>query len=229
MRAFILSGLLLLVSSIAACGGSSTEDGAGGANTGGSNTGGANTGGANTGGANTGGASTGGTAGGGGIAGAGGQLSCGPDAKICSDNSECVLTTQDCCLCGVPELSDFQAVNQKYTAECSCGGPICDCAVAPNPNLGATCQAGSCEGFDVRKSDPMSGCTKDEDCTLRMGVSCCEGCGSNDWDLVAVNNSGALQKAVCPSGPVGCPACAPIYPDNKKAACIQQHCAVVDK
>jgi hypothetical protein len=230
MQVLTLLGIAALSTLLAGCGGSSTQDGTGGSGTGGSGTGGSGTGGSGTGGSGTGGtAGVGGGAGVGGTAGSGGQQSCGPEAKTCSENTECVLATKDCCLCGMPELTDFQAVNQKYSAQCSCGGPECDCASAPNPNLGATCRAGNCEGFDVRKSEALSGCTTDDDCTLRMGVSCCEGCGSNEWDLIAVNKSGALTKAVCPSGPVGCPACAPVYPDDKKAACIQKRCAVVNK
>lgn len=170
-------------------------------------------------------------AGGGGVAGSGGQNSCGPEAKQCAEPPDCILATQDCCLCGVPELKDFQAVNSKYQAQCSCGGPVCDCATAVNPNLGATCSAGSCQAFDVRQVDALSACNIDDDCTLRMGLGCCESCGSNDYELIAVAKKGgdALHKAVCSSGPVGCPACMPQYPANKTAKCVAKHCQVADK
>ena len=225
MRGLLVLGALTWTTLLAGCGGSSTLDGTGGSGTGAASGSGGSAG--STGGS----AGSGGTAGSGGAAGSGGQNSCGPETKKCSEPTECLLVTQDCCLCGMPELKDYQAVNSKYEAQCSCGGPICDCMSGNNANLAATCRNSACEGFDVRKVEAFSGCTKDDDCTLRMGLDCCEGCGSSAADLVAVAKTGgpALMKAVCPGGPIGCPACAPQYPDNKKAACVSKHCQVVDK
>jgi len=218
--------LAITTSFLAGCGGSSTSDGT--PATGGSASGGGGSGGGVSGGSGGGGGVAGGSGGGAGSGGSAG--SCGQEAKQCAQPMDCTLVTQDCCLCGMPELSDFQAVNQKYAAQCSCGGPICDCATAVNPNLAATCNAGSCEGFDVRQVEAFSGCKVDLDCTLRLGLGCCEGCGSNEWDLVAVKtDQSALMKALCGPQPMPCPACSPQYPANKKAACVAGRCQVQDK
>ncbi|MFO0570532.1 MAG: hypothetical protein U0263_33140 [Polyangiaceae bacterium] len=228
MRTLSLVASLSLITLLAGCGGSSTEDGTGGASGGGGAGGSSGSGGS---GGGTSGSGGGAGVGGGGAGGTGGAATCGPEAKKCSEPTDCALVTQDCCLCGMPELTDFQAVNQAYTAQCSCQGPVCDCATMPNPNLGATCKAGSCEGFDVRKVDALSMCSIDDDCTLRMGLTCCESCGSSESELIAVakKSGDALHQAVCPSSPVGCPACMPQYPANKIAKCVANHCQVADK
>jgi hypothetical protein len=252
-----LGGVAVCGALLVACGGSSTSDGTGGSGTGGSAgaTGGAGGAGGATGGAGgvtggaggvtggaggvTGGAGgvTGGaggaggvTGGAGGVGGAGGQASCGPEAKKCAEPADCVLNTPSCCVCGMPELSDFEAINKAFTQQCACQGPACGCATMLNPNLAATCTASKCEAFDVRKVAAYSGCQSDTDCTLRMGLDCCESCQSNEWGLVAVKTDGAaLMKALCGSGPVACPACSPVYPANKKAACIANQCQVANK
>jgi hypothetical protein len=99
-----------------------------------------------------------------------------------------------------------------------------------NPNLAATCEAGACAGFDVRQEADLSGCTTEADCTLRYGLGCCEACQGSEFNLVAVNvNQSAFSAKMCGSDPVGCPDCAPQYPANKKAACVANHCQVVDQ
>lgn len=98
-----------------------------------------------------------------------------------------------------------------------------------NPNLAATCEAGTCKGFDVRQEE-YSACNTEQDCTLRIGLGCCEACQGGEFNLVAVNvNQTALTAAMCGNEPVGCPDCAPQYPANKKASCISGQCQVVDK
>jgi hypothetical protein len=225
----------------AGCGGStgsgSAPDAAvgGGAGTGGATGGSGGTATGGSGGTATGGSGGTATGGSGGTA-TGGSAGvdaglCGPDAKTCAQPGDCVLTESSCCVCGQAELTDYVAVNQAHTSECACQGPVCGCATMLNPNLAATCNAGSCAGFDVRQVDALSACTGDADCTLRIGLDCCEGCQSNGYDLVAVSidSGGALSQALCDSGGVGCPDCAPQYPANKKAACVANHCAVVDQ
>lgn len=223
-RTFWAVGSFLCLILAVGCGGSSTSDnGAGGTSSGGAGASGGS--GGSTGGS---GGSTGGS--GGATGGTAGANTCGPEAKTCSQPSDCVLNTPSCCLCGLPELSDFEAINSSFTQACSCQGPACGCATMENPNLAATCSAGSCAGFDVRLEDEYSGCTTEADCTLRIGLGCCEACQGGDFNLVAVNvNQGPLSAALCGDSPVGCPDCAPQYPANKKAACLDNHCQVVDK
>lgn len=151
-----------------------------------------------------------------------------PDAKACTQPSDCVFAEESCCICGQPELSDLIAVNTEHAPVCGCNGPVCDCAISPNPNLALSCDAGQCAGWDVRKEDALSACTQDSDCRLRAGLSCCEACDASPWDLVSIRTdaAGALAARVC-SGDQGCPACAPQYPPDAFAQCIAGHCAVV--
>jgi hypothetical protein len=129
----------------------------------------------------------------------------------------------------MPELKDFEAINASFVEECSCQGPACGCATMENPNLATTCEAGSCKGFDVRQEE-YSACSGDQDCTLRMGLGCCEACQGGEFNLVAVNvNQTALTEALCGNELIGCPDCAPQYPPNKKAACVANQCQVVDQ
>jgi hypothetical protein len=217
-------GSLVFAFALAGCGGSSTTD----TNTGGASSGGTSSGGTSSGGTSSGGTSSGGT-GGSNTGGSGGALACGPQAKACNQPSDCVLNAPSCCLCGLPELSDFEAINSAFVEECSCQGPACGCATQTNPNLAATCESGSCAGFDVRKEE-YSACSSDTDCTLRNGLGCCEACQPNEYLLVAVNvNQTALSAAICGDELVGCPDCAVQYPPNKKASCVSNHCQVVDK
>lgn len=222
-------GSLILAFAVAGCGGSSTsDDGTGGTSSGGTSSGGTSSGGTSSGGTSSGGTSSGGS-GGAGTGGSAGASSCGPAAKACNQPSDCILNAPSCCLCGLPELSDFEAINSSFVQQCSCQGPACGCATQENPNLTATCESGTCAGFDVRLEE-YSACTTDTDCTLRNGLGCCEQCQGSEYSVVAVNvNQAALSGAVCGDQPVGCPDCVVQYPANKKASCISNHCQVVDK
>jgi hypothetical protein len=97
----------------------------------------------------------------------------------------------------------------------------------PNPNLALSCDGGQCAGWDVRAEDALSACTKDSDCRLRFGLSCCEGCDGTKWDLVAMRTDaeGALEGRVC-SGDQGCPTCSPQYPPDALPRCISGHCSI---
>jgi hypothetical protein len=151
-----------------------------------------------------------------------------PQGKACTQPSDCAFAETNCCICGRPELSDLAAVNVSYATLCGCDGPVCDCASSPNPNLALSCDAGQCAGWDVRKEDALSACTKDSDCRLRAGLSCCETCDGAAWNLVAVRKDaeGALAARVC-SGDQGCPACVPQYPSDVFVQCIYGQCQVV--
>lgn len=140
-----------------------------------------------------------------------------------------MLTATSCCLCGTPELTDFVAVNQAHLGECSCTGPVCECATMLNPNLGASCNAGVCSAFDVRAVDVLSVCKDDFDCTLRIGLDCCQSCNSSGYDVVSIRTDAesALRGMVCDSGPQACDACVPTFPPNAKAVCTAGRCGVV--
>lgn len=220
---------------LGACGGQSSSDGTGGAaGTGAGGPGGA--GGATGGSSGTGavsgaGGATGGSSGTGavgGAGGAGGADAChDPTLKTCNGPGQCVLATPNCCLCGVPQLTDYVAMNQASAGQCDCGGPICDCAMMMNPNLAASCEGGACVAWDVRQEDAWSSCKDDLDCRLRDGLGCCETCAPVAEHLVAVrvDSEAALKGKMCASGS-GCPKCMIQYPDNAKAVCSAGRCQV---
>ena len=136
-----------------------------------------------------------------------------------------------CCgVCGMPELSDMFGINRAYVETYrkeKCPPPIaCPlCIAAPNPNLGARCEADRCAPFDVRRVPEYSACMSDADCMLRPGVGCCAcGVGTSDWIAVSHSGARALSSAVCdPVAP--CPPCGPPPPPPElRAVCANNVC-----
>ncbi len=109
-----------------------------------------------------------------------------------------------------------------------CTDPVAcpDCPSALNPDLFAYCDAGLCQGADV-KGDPLGGCGSNADCKLRLGLECCE-CGNENGILTAIPIAyeQKLQELVCDSD-FGCPECAPVYPADTEAWCEAGHCVVM--
>ncbi len=152
----------------------------------------------------------------------------------CEDNGDCVLASNTCCgTCGRPELSDFDAINPAHHEahrESVCPGeppPCPGCATMPNPDLGATCDSGLCQGFDVRTMD-LSACTSDAECRLRVTGCCACGGDTSPYSLIAIraDAEGDYQALVCDETP--CAGCEPVYPtDAVEAYCADDgHCAV---
>jgi hypothetical protein len=135
-----------------------------------------------------------------------------------------------CCgFCGIESVDEFEAVNQAYAAYNDPECQLVDCEYCEPPpateQFGARCAAGTCEVYDVRESD-LSTCTSDDDCRLRSGLSCCEGCGDGNWVAVS-NNATLLYEELCGTEPLPCPACEPIHPEDFEAICgAQGHCIV---
>jgi len=69
------------------------------------------------------------------------------------------------------------------------------------------CVKGQCVVEDLRTS-AVTACKTSDECKIRHGTGCCEGCGGGDE--ISVRNDGSFEKLVCSSGPVACPACAPL-------------------
>jgi len=150
----------------------------------------------------------------------------------CTDTSECMLAVRSCCVtCGVGTLADGVAVNRGFApdvyqslcpgvAPCPLGGAFCD---PLSTSIVAVCRDGQCQSVDIH-NDFLTACAAAADCGLRWGVSCCEGCGSDDpAGLVAVNGS-TFTRGVCGDAPTACPACAPSYPVGWVALCETGHC-----
>lgn len=225
MTKTIAFGLAL---ALAACGGESSTDATGGS-AGTSGSGGSSSGG--VGGSSGGTGAVAGSAGTGAVAGSGGtgvDACHDPALKACTGPGQCALATSDCCLCGMPEITDYVAMTQAAAGQCTCQGPICDCVSVDNPNLAASCESGQCAAWDVRKRDDYSGCTLDSDCQLRNGLDCCEACQAPAENLVAVRSDAyaALKAAMCSASDV-CSKCMVQYPPNAAATCNAGHCQVV--
>jgi hypothetical protein len=182
---------------------------------------------------------------GGGNGGAGGAGGATVNFSACNGPGQCTLSAKTCCgPCEPAELSQFAAVNKEqvnaFQLSLSCGDIACAACLVPTdptqinvPQFTAICEASTrCNAIDVRQG-PFSSCTLDEECKLRWGLSCCEGCTGALGGLVAVSASAELHAAVCPSGTVACPACVPTYPAGVSAKCVGAtgsaagHCRVV--
>lgn len=186
------------------------------------------------------GSATGGAIGRGGTSGGG---TGGVDVTACTANTQCEIVPTNCCSCGIlGPAESFTAINLAYRAQFNSRCANLDCAGcppmrAPGPNepyfyLVATCQRsadaapdtpGRCVVVDLLKTE-ITSCKSASDCALRSGTACCSGCSGMPVALNG-NQGGALSDLVCPSEPVGCPACAPIF-DGYQAVCSDGRCSV---
>lgn len=148
----------------------------------------------------------------------------------CTASEQCVLARNTCCgTCGLPTLADFDAINgSQRTAHaedvCPEPTPCPPCISMPNPNLGASCRAGACEGYDL-STLPLTECAVDSDCRLRT-PDCCE-CGGDVFNPIAIRSGseGDYLNLVCAID-AACDACMPTYPADQGAACLAGRCAV---
>jgi hypothetical protein len=151
-----------------------------------------------------------------------------PSYDACKVATDCVLASGGCCgVCDGPEVSahDFLAYNRAYAAQF----PQCDvlCGACPEPVPGQgmlqyfipNCIAGECVVQDIRDA---TACATADDCRLRHGIGCCEGCGGDG--LIAVRNDGSFEKLVCGELIPPCDPCAAPTPDGAFAFCDVGHC-----
>ena len=131
----------------------------------------------------------------------------------------------------MPTLADVDAIHvdlarEHYEAVCPEPMPCPDCPSAPNPNLGATCDSGTCAAFDLSMM-PVTECAGAADCRVRVR-DCCE-CGADTSfsNLIAIRTDASAEYAelVCPSD-FGCDDCLPVYPDDVRAICDAGRCAL---
>jgi hypothetical protein len=218
----------------AACGGRfETAEGAGGATGTPGSGGSAHSGGSSPDGGWTGSggaANTGGWGAAGGSSMGGSAGTAGVDPTACTASAECTLVPVSCCggQCEPTMLASFVAVNQNeahvYTDKCA----LVDCMPAPcayvppekrnRPYFASLCQAGHCQAVDIRTTS-ITECVTDLDCRLRVGVSCCEGCGATVDNVIALSAKANLWQTFCGQGDIGCPACMPIMPAYLYAGC----------
>ncbi len=156
---------------------------------------------------------------------------CAPSWLACEEPSDCSLAPAGCCLpCDEVTLDDVDAVNRTGQADhraavCPEGAACPPCAPPETPHLIATCATRQCAAIDLRQH-PVTACTRDDECRIRV-PDCCE-CGADTRveRLIAVRAGSAIDALVCDSLSA-CRGCAPVYPDAVEAYCAADgHCAV---
>ncbi|HMJ10721.1 MAG TPA: BPTI/Kunitz domain-containing protein [Polyangiaceae bacterium] len=157
-----------------------------------------------------------------------------PDLDRCRQPYECTVAARGCCGdCGDGTAESFVGLNRAnlsaYVKARGCTGVACgpcppiEVTARTTPYFAATCEAGSCQVVDTRRTS-VTECTTDSDCTLRMGMNCCESCGGDN--LAAVNKRADLNALLCGEGFGACPPCVPVYPEGFGAICNSGRCAV---
>lgn len=163
------------------------------------------------------------------------------DLSACDGVGQCELVPASCCgFCGQPATDDMTGIHKDQldahrNEVCGDDAACPACYAEPDPNLFAYCDQpasgnGSCVAADVRTHD-LSVCEKDSDCRLRMGLDCCEGCFGGVDGVVAISTKKNDELSALACGPelMGCPECAPDYPDDAIAVCTSGHCEVAFK
>ncbi|HEX2877844.1 MAG TPA: BPTI/Kunitz-type proteinase inhibitor domain-containing protein [Polyangiaceae bacterium] len=160
-----------------------------------------------------------------------------PNYDACEVASDCVLAANGCCgVCDGPNVTahDFRAYNLKYALEASaCPSGDVACGACPNPEgdgaykyFVPNCVNNECVVEDIRKSD-VTACNSADDCVLRSGTGCCEGCGGPN-DFVSVRNDGSLQELVCGAVQPPCDPCVAMPPSDARPHCNDDgHCGIV--
>src|SRR5262249_20618719 len=152
----------------------------------------------------------------------------------CNGPGQCEAIPSACCpMCRQLQLADFIGVNSSLASayekdHCSdnAGCPAVGCATLPNDNIGAYCNQGTCNVFDVTQPPEFSGCETDSDCVLRHGLGCCECGGGGDWVAVSVKGRATLTSVECGAN-TACDECAPAPPPGEQAFCLQNVCTIV--
>lgn len=174
------------------------------------------------------------------VGGAGPTTASGPTTPFdaCDAPGTCTLAVRGCCGgCDRPSLEDRDAVNvdsREAHRDAHCppdedlGCPDCD--PPPNPGLFAYCDgsAGVCAGADLPETE-LATCDTPDDCVLRAGAGCCEGCNldADRWVALRSTMVGELTALVC-RGDEACAECAPAPPEGLRADCISGRCRAVE-
>jgi len=157
----------------------------------------------------------------------------GANFAACSAPGTCVLASDSCCgACGMPTLDDFDAIGEGAVdahrkAVCpDPTGPCPACATQANPNLFAYCDlaAKSCVEADLPLTE-YAACKEDADCSMRLGLGCCECMQAGEWVAVATARRTDLQALLCKQDEV-CAECAPSPPVGVMAACEMGRCVM---
>jgi hypothetical protein len=158
------------------------------------------------------------------------------ELDTCEESTDCVLQAAGCCgVCGAGTIDDYVAVNvdrvEDYYKTTGCNGVACGPCPEPAPYgevppFVATCESGRCQVVELLEAGVFT-CETDSDCSLRFGLSCCAGCGSDPRKFIAIADENKLLDLVCPNGPVPCPYCEFGPPPCMTARCNAGTCSVL--
>jgi hypothetical protein len=166
----------------------------------------------------------------------------GPDEwYACRKAEDCVVVPEGrCCTpCDPVAFRGYTSVHSKhkkdFIAHEGCAATTCPACPVPDlhtprsdSNFFARCKEGRCVAVDLRYS-PYSQCKTHQDCALRRGVGCCEGCG--DKELVTFNPASSLLADVCPTK-AKCPpptaTCLSNRSPLRSAECVAGYCQLSD-
>jgi len=151
-----------------------------------------------------------------------------PQLMECEVDSDCIVDSAHCCSCDPVSAEDLQAVRADWV------DPEPECPCAPCQEVSelertlqyfiAQCQAGQCTLVDIR--DDYAECMNGEDCLLREGSDCCEGCDGQGYIAVS-----SLEFWGDRCDVVQCDACVSPVPAGLSAQCNLQtdRCEVVQQ
>jgi hypothetical protein len=154
-----------------------------------------------------------------------------PNYDECEVASDCIVTSPGCCAaCEPVSARDFIAIHRDREDDFK-GNCDVACGPCPDPGAGAVPVAGNffaacidreCRLMDLRGSEAAK-CEADDDCGLRDGAQCCEGCGGQP---VSISDESVLQSLLeCPAD-LPCPTCAPRFDPTYRARCRDEQCVV---
>lgn len=161
----------------------------------------------------------------GGSSGTGGSGTGGSAPAACSQTSDCVLMQAGCCAaCDPITKDDLIAVRREQQGmrppRCNVDGVTCGACEdvgeldRNSQYFVASCEQGSCQVLDLRTTANTE-CDSHDDCSLRNGSACCEGCDGTG--LVALS-SRELVRATCEAD-FACDLCGPSISELYAAGC----------
>jgi hypothetical protein len=156
------------------------------------------------------------------------------DMDACASTGDCMALEVGCCgSCEQGNNHSFVAINRRHNAaflqtrSCpgiACGAcPVVDEVETTSQYFGAICREGACTVVDIRETAATQ-CMRDEDCELRDGVACCNGCDGRG--LVSVRPQAFLELLCADAPEQGCPPCAPVIPPEFTSLCSAGRCVV---
>jgi hypothetical protein len=160
----------------------------------------------------------------------------------CRKADDCTMVPEgDCCpACDPLIFAGYTAVNAKHkddflahegcnTVTCPKCPPLSPQVPRSSSNFFVLCQKGRCVATDLRMSK-YTECKSDDDCKMRWGLRCCDGC--SDSELVAYNPASSLLSDICPPKKPQCPpvtpACAADRSPRDHAYCVGGYCQLSD-